>query len=92
LAGDRQKITISDGVEYSTFEYRYPWASAAERAVDPLDFQTWYKYSVDRDLKVLFFGLFLLFFSFFSVGPTSWKIFCRRPWLPSKKLELRLQL
>jgi len=44
----------------------------------PLDFQTWYKYS-DRDLKVLFFGLFC-YFSFFSFRlfsvvppPPPWK-------------------
>jgi len=33
---------------------------------------------VDKGLKVLFFGSFLLFFGLFSVGP-PWKFFCRRP-------------
>jgi len=41
-----------------------------EGGVTPLNFHTWYKYSlVDKGLKVLFFGLFLLFFSHFSVAP-----------------------
>jgi len=38
-------------------------------AMPLLDFHTWYKYSIDRGLKVLFFGLFCYFLVFFSVAP-----------------------
>jgi len=34
---------------------------------------------VDRDLKVLFFGLFCCFYGLFFVAPPPRKIFCRRP-------------
>jgi len=35
----------------------------------PQDFHTWYRYSVDRGLTVLFFILFLLFFDLFLRWP-----------------------
>jgi len=45
-----------------------PPIGVGSRVVAPLDFHTWYKFSIDRGLIVLFFGLFCYFLVFFSVG------------------------
>jgi len=44
--------------------------SGEQGAVAPLDFQTWYKYSVDRGLNVLFRPFFAIFRSFFPLPPS----------------------